>query len=56
VWRKTPPERAMIEREGRQAGLMPVLHRFFTHWNSRYANYKAMQEKVDKELDGSTTG
>lgn len=31
-------------------------YRFFSHWNSRYANYKAMQEKVDKELDGSTTG
>ncbi|AIF85368.1 hypothetical protein NTE_03339 [Candidatus Nitrososphaera evergladensis SR1] len=29
-------------------------YRFFSHWNSRYANYKAMQEKVDKELDGST--
>ncbi|AIC16476.1 hypothetical protein [Nitrososphaera viennensis] len=29
-------------------------YRFFSHWNSRYANYKAMQEKVDKELDGSS--
>lgn len=29
-------------------------YRFFSHWNSRYAVYKLAQEKVDKELDGST--
>lgn len=28
--------------------------RFFAHWNRRYSNYKEMQEKVDKELEGST--
>lgn len=29
-------------------------YRFFSDWNRRYANYKAMQEKVDKELGDST--
>lgn len=29
-------------------------YRFFADWNRRYSNYKAMQEKVDKELGDST--
>lgn len=29
-------------------------YRFFSDWNRRYASYEQMQEKVDKELDGST--
>jgi hypothetical protein len=29
-------------------------YRFFANWNRRYSNYKEMQEKVDKELEGST--
>jgi hypothetical protein len=29
-------------------------YRFFADWNRRYASYKLAQEKVDKELDGST--
>jgi hypothetical protein len=31
-------------------------YRFFADWNRRYSNYKAMQEKVDKELGGDSTG
>lgn len=29
-------------------------YRFFSDWNRRYASYKLAQEKVDKELGGST--
>jgi hypothetical protein len=29
-------------------------YRFFSHWNQRYSNFKKMQEKVDRELDGSS--
>ncbi|MEM3160053.1 MAG: hypothetical protein QXJ74_04640 [Nitrososphaera sp.] len=28
-------------------------YRFFAHWNRRYSNYKEMQDKVDRELEGS---
>jgi hypothetical protein len=29
-------------------------YRFFSHWNQRYSNFKKMQEKVNRELDGSS--